>query len=149
MAVKYAKYISYGNDEQCIEMIKFIEEAGVKLEVRDMEKQPLSADELATMLGHLEARHFLNPASDSFEKHKLAENMPPRHELVKLIAEDYTLLKRPIIKTARLLTVGCDKQKISEMLRLNGEGESNQNPNFNRRGSSSGGRSDYKRSSAN
>jgi hypothetical protein len=101
------------------------------------------------MLGHLEASHFLNPASDSFEKFKLDEKIPGRRELIKMIAEDYTLLRRPIIKTARLLTVGCDKQKITEMLRLNGESENNREAgNFNRGRQGSGGRSDFRRSSA-
>ena len=148
MAVKNAKYLSYGNDEQCAEIRKLIEEAGVLLVVRDIEKQPLSVDELAAMLGYLEASHFLNPASDSFEKFKLDEKIPERRELIKMIAEDHTLLRRPIIRTARLLTVGCDKQKISEMLRLNSDNDNRDAGNFNRNRAGSGGRSEYRRSSA-
>ena len=149
MAVKHAKFMSYGDDEQCAEMKKFIQEAGVILDVRDIEKRPLDEDELYATLGNLEARHFLNPASDSYEKFNLDEKLPERNELYKMIAEDYTLLRRPIIKTTRLLTIGCDKQKISEMLRLNGENDNHRdNQNFNQRRSNSGGRSDYKRSSA-
>jgi arsenate reductase-like glutaredoxin family protein len=149
MAVKHAKFLFYGEDEQCAEMRKLIEEAGVILDVRDIEKKPLTEDELASMLGHLEAAHFLNPASDSYEKNKLDQKIPQRHELIKMIADDYTLLRKPIIRTARLLTVGCDKQKISEMLRLNGDSDNGrENSNFNRQRSGSGGRSDYRRSSA-
>ena len=121
MSPKHAIYLTYGNDEGCAETRKFLEEAGVVLDIRDLEKTPMSAYELMGVLGHLDAKHFLNPLSESYAKHNLGEKMPPREQLVELIAQDITLLKRPIIKTTRLLTVGCDKGKISEMLRLNGE----------------------------
>lgn len=121
MALRQAKFLTYGKDEQTDQIRKFLEEAGVILDVRDIEKKPLTDIELWNMIGYLEASHFLNPASDSFEKYQLAEHMPERDKLIKMLVEDYTLLRRPIIRTPRLLTVGCDKQKITEMLRLNGE----------------------------
>ncbi|MEE8405025.1 MAG: ArsC/Spx/MgsR family protein [candidate division Zixibacteria bacterium] len=121
MAHKRAIYLTYGSDEGCAETRKFLEESGVVLNIRDLEKSPMSAYELMGILGHLDAKHFINPLSESFAKHNLGERIPPREQLVELIAQDITLLKRPIIKTARLLTVGCDKDKISEMLRLSGE----------------------------
>ncbi|MGH8015535.1 MAG: hypothetical protein ACREBV_05045, partial [Candidatus Zixiibacteriota bacterium] len=71
MALRQAKFLSYGNDEICTEIKKFLEEAGVILEIRDIEKKPLTEDELWSIMGHLDASHFLNPASDSFEKHRL------------------------------------------------------------------------------
>ena len=121
MEPKHAIYLTYGNDEGCAETRKFLEEAGVVLNIRDLEKNPMSPYELMGILGHLDAKHFINPLSESFAKHNLGERIPPREQLVELIAQDITLLKRPIIKTTRLLTVGCDTDKISEMLRLNGE----------------------------
>ena len=145
MALKQAKFLSYGSDEQCAEIKKFIEDAGWTLDYRDIEKKPLTEDELWGIVGHLEASHFLNPASDSFEKYQLAENLPERGKLIKMLAQDHTLLKRPIIRTARLLTVGCDKQKISEMLRLNGEMNSREMGNSHRDRPGSGSRSDSKR----
>ncbi len=121
MAPKRATYYTYGSDEGCAETRKFLEEAGVLLEIRDIEKNPLSAWELKGVLGHLDAGHFLNPLSDAYDKHKLNERIPQRDQLLEIIAEDNSLLKRPIIKTNRLLTVGCDKEKLTEMLRLSGE----------------------------
>ena len=148
MALKLAKFMTYGNDEKCVEIKKFIEDAGVAVDYRDIEKKPLTEAELWGMLGHLEASHFLNPASDSFQKYQLAENLPERDKLIKMIAEDHTLLRRPIIKTARLLTVGCDKQKITEMLRLNGDGNNRDSGNPNRDRNNQGGRSDSRKPAA-
>lgn len=145
MAPRQAKFLSYGNDESCTEIKKFLEDSGIVLEVRDIEKKPLSEDELWRIMGYLDASHFLNPASDSFEKFKLAESEPSRAELIKMIAEDHTLLRRPIIRTARLLTVGCDKQKISEMLKLNGDANSKEGGNHGRDRSQPSGRSEGRR----
>jgi len=123
MPPKRAKFISYGSDDTCLETKKFIEDAGVLLSVRDIEKEPLSPEEIDRLLGYYDPRHFLNMASPSYEKKRLDEKLPDRHELIDLIAEDHTLLRRPIVQTARLTTVGCDKKSIGLMLQLNENGQ--------------------------
>ena len=50
MALRQAKFLTYGDDEQCAEVKKFIEEAGVILEYRDIEKKPLTEDELTALI---------------------------------------------------------------------------------------------------
>ena len=148
MAPKRAIYLTYGNDESCAETRQFLEEAGVVLEIRDIEKNPLNAYELRSILGHLDAGHFINTTSESYAKHKLSESIPQRDELLEIIAEDNTLLKRPIIKTTRLLVVGCDKDKISEMLRLNGDPSARDITGNIRRHQNGSNRSYFKRSSS-
>lgn len=122
MPPKRATFLSYGSDEQCVETKKFIEESGVILSVRDIEKQPLTYDEIDRLIGYINPRHFLNMASASYEKSGLDEQLPPRRDLIGLIAEDHTLLRRPIIQAARLTTVGCDKKSIALMLQLSANG---------------------------
>lgn len=149
MTPKRATYYTYGSDEGCAETRKFLEEAGVVLEIRDLEKNPLSAWELQGVLGHLDAGHFLNPLSDAYDKHKFGERIPQREQLLDIIAGDNSLLKRPIIKTTRLLTIGCDKEKLTEMLRLNGVEPSPRELGGNSRRSQNGSNRHYsKRSSS-
>ncbi len=70
--------------------------------------------------------------------------MPPRNEVFELIASDYTLLKRPIIKSPRLMTVGYDKKKIAEMFQISNNGnegseeKGNFKKNYHRHESSTG-----------
>jgi len=120
MAPKRAKLYSYGGDERCNEIRKFIEEAGILLDVRDLEKQPLTRWELSQLVGNLNLDHFINKASEAYDKHHLDKASLSRNELLDIIAEDNSLLRRPIIQSSRLLTIGCDKKKISEMLQING-----------------------------
>jgi arsenate reductase len=118
MAPKRAKFYSYGNDELCNEIKKFIEDAGVILQVRDIGENPLSVEELRRLLGHLQIEHFLNPLSESFKKNKLDQKLPERREILALMADDHTLIRRPIIISSRLVTVGCDRRKIADMLQI-------------------------------
>ena len=118
MAQKRASFMTYGNDERSEAIRQFIEEAGVQLDIRDWKKSPPTVAELRKLLGHIPIKHFLNPTSPSYAKKKLDEAIPSREEVLAMIVEDPSLLRRPMVKTSRLLTVGYDKKKISEMLQL-------------------------------
>jgi arsenate reductase-like glutaredoxin family protein len=132
MAPKRATFFSYGSDEKTNETRKYIEGAGVILDVRDISKNPLTEDELAALIGFRDIRHFLNNLSESYTKHNLDQRPMARKDIIKLMAADYTLIRRPIIRTTRLLTVGCDRKKISEMLQISDNG-SQPNVDDNRR----------------
>ena len=122
MAPKRAKFYSYGQDSLCAETKEFIEKAGVLLEVRDIEKEPLSAEELTRLFRHIDIKHFINTLSDAYTTYRLDKNLPPREKIIELMAQDHTLIRRPIVQSTRLLTVGCDKRKIAEMLQINASG---------------------------
>jgi arsenate reductase-like glutaredoxin family protein len=125
MAPKRATFISYGNDDTCAETRRFIENAGIVLEVRDLLKHPFTEDEVFRLIGNWDIQMFLNPVSEAYHKLKLDEQMPARHEIIKLIASDPTLLRRPIIRNARLMTIGCDRRRIAEMLQISMNGKGN------------------------
>lgn len=120
MAPRHAKFLTYGDDDICNATRKFIEDAGVILHVRDIEKDPLSEEELHRLVGYLQVGHFLNRLSPAYEKFKLdgMEN-PDREQVIKLMAKDHTLIRRPIVISTRLKTIGCDKKKIADMLQIN------------------------------
>ena len=129
MAFKRAQYLTYGDDGLCAETRKFIEDAGVLLDVRDISKNPLSEVELSNLIGHIPIKHFLNSLSDSYKKYRLDKHLPDREDILRLMAKDHTLLRRPIIRAARLLTIGCDKRKIADMLHIGPDGHvSNDGP---------------------
>ncbi|MDH3891685.1 MAG: hypothetical protein OEV49_11425 [candidate division Zixibacteria bacterium] len=122
MAPKRALYLSYGEDEKCAATRKFMEDAGVILQIRDLSKNPLSERELTVLFGHLKVDHFLNTSAPSYQELKLDGKQPARSEIIKMVASDHTLLRRPIVKAGRLLLVGCDQKKISDMLQIGGNG---------------------------
>jgi len=123
MPQKRATFMTYGNDERCDEIRKFIEGAGIILDIRDLSKHPLTLDELDHTFGHIPLTYFLNPASNEYARLGLERGLPDRRDLLQLMAENPGLLRRPIVTNARLLTVGCNKDKIAEMLQINRNGE--------------------------
>ena len=135
MALKKVKYITYDENEQCTEIRNYIENAGIVLDIRDLAKEPLTEDEIAGLISKFDISHFLNPMSKSYKSLGLDKRTPDRDEIIKGIAEDYTLLRRPIIINARLFTVGCNKKTISEMLQINRNGQHSDNgdSNYNRK----------------
>jgi regulatory protein spx len=134
MAQKTATYYGYGEEDQCAEVCKLIEDAGIHLHRRDMAKFPLSARELDGLLGHNPLTYFINPAAKEYEKLGLDKKRPERAEMLEILAENPELLRRPIIKSSRLVTVGCNKEKISEMLQISRNGSQIDEPNGNRGG---------------
>jgi len=129
MPQKSATFITYGQDDRCDEVRKFIEDAGVRVNLRDLGQRPFTIEELDQMFGHNPMSYFLNPASSEYTKFGLDRKMPERRELLQIIAQNPGLLRRPIVRNARLLTVGCNKDKIAEMLQINANGEALDEPN--------------------
>lgn len=126
MTLKRVRYVTYDENEQCLDIRRLIEENGIVLDVRDIKKDPLTEHELNALVGHFDIGHFLNPLSDSYKKNGFDKKVPDRAELIKAILKDFTLLRRPIIRTARLFTIGCNKQAITDMLQLNRNGKNNE-----------------------
>jgi arsenate reductase-like glutaredoxin family protein len=122
MARRRAQFLMYGNDAQCTDLIKFIEESGVTLDIRDLAQAPLTEEELGRLIGHCDIQHFLNPLSKAYEKHSLGDNHHSREELLTLMATDNTLVRQPILRTSRLTTIGCDQKTISDVLLMANEG---------------------------
>lgn len=123
MAPKRATFISYGGSQDCLEVRNFIEGSGIVLTVRDLSQKPFTERELSNLVGYLNMDHFVDKTSESFHKNGLDKGLPERDEMIKMMAEDYTLIRRPIIKSNRLITVGCDKKKLMDMLQISESGE--------------------------
>jgi len=119
MVRRTAQFYTYGSDTQCLELMKYLEEAGIRLDVRDIEKAPLSSYELRKLIGYCNVNHFLNPMSPSYEKNGLGDkSQHDRDEIIELILKDHTLLRRPLVRTSRLTTIGCDKKVIDSVLQI-------------------------------
>jgi len=134
MPQKNATYISFASDERCNDLCKFIEDAGVRLQIRDLEKNPLSVAELDKLFGHNPLTYFINQTSSEYTRLGLDQKQPGRQELLEMMAENPGLLRQPIIKTTRLVTVGYNKDKIAEMLQISRNGEPQEEINSNRGG---------------
>ncbi len=140
MPLKRAEFLCYGDDDTCSDIRKFVEDSGVILSVRDIGREPLDETELRRLIGTLSVGHFLNPLSPSYGERGFDTATPDREEAIRAMAEDYTLIRRPIIRSTRLITIGSDKKRISEMLQYSGNGDAPPEPIRNKSNGGKGGR---------
>ncbi len=103
-------------------MRQFLQTQDLDLRVRDLTKQPLTYDELNRIIRHIDIKHFINVGSKAYKKHQLDRELPDRKQIITYMAEDNDLLRKPIIIAGRLMTVGCNRQKIMEMLQIKSNG---------------------------
>lgn len=109
-------------DRQCDEIKDYLEQQEVHLLIRDIKEKPLKSSEVSDILKHYDLGNFLNTESKLYKKNKLDKSMPTRKEVIKLIASDNELLRLPIIVYGRLMTVGCNQDKVSEMIMVRNNG---------------------------
>jgi len=109
-------------DSQCNEVRTFLESQEIDLRVIDLRDKPLNCIQVAELIRHFNLKHFLNTDSQAFRKNKLDKNLPPRPEVFELMAGDNDLIRKPIIVSGRLMTVGCNRLKIMEMLQIKQNG---------------------------
>ena len=132
MPQKDAIFMTCGTDERCDDIRKFIEDAGIRMTIRNIKEEPLSVRELVLLFGHNPLSYFINPASEEYSKLGLDRQLPERDDLLKLMADNPGLLRVPIIKTVRLVIVGCNREKVAEMLQISRNGDQPQDTEVNR-----------------
>ncbi|MDD4050546.1 MAG: hypothetical protein PHR28_01425 [candidate division Zixibacteria bacterium] len=124
---KRAQFFYRNSCPVCSETKGFLEDHGVVMTPRDIGEKPFRRDELISILGYLDPRHFLDMTSVVYRKEKLDKQLPPREELFDLIESNPELLRHPIIMCGRLVTFGANKQQLIEMFQLtvsgNGSGK--------------------------
>lgn len=133
MVPRRAKLFKFGNDDRCEEVRKFIEEAGVLLDIRDLKVDPLTQGEARNLVGYLHIEHFLNKMSPYYAKSGIDDVISNRDKVIDILIKEQSLFKVPIIQSARLITIGCDKSKITDMLRLdlhNGDGNHDEDRDY-------------------
>ena len=91
-------------------------ELGAELESHDLDKQPLSEQELNELIGARDYRLFLNPRNELYRRRKMAETPPSKAEAVRLMSRDPNLIKRPVVVRDDQVVLGLDKAAYRKLL---------------------------------
>ena len=83
-------------------------ELGAELESRDLDKQPLSEEELNELIGTRDYRLFLNPRNELYRERNMAERTPARAAAIRLMSRNPNLIKRPIVVRGDQIVLGLD-----------------------------------------
>ena len=92
-------------------------ELGAELESRDLDKQPLSEDELEELIGARDYKPFLNPRNELYRERNMAEKTPPRAQAIRLMAKNPNLIKRPVVVRGNQIVLGLDEVAYRALLK--------------------------------
>ena len=87
----------------------------VELELRDLDKQRLSAAELDELIGDRDYRLFLNPRNELYRSRKMKGTPPSRAEAIKLMVAEPNLIRRPLVIKGRQIVFGYDEAALMKL----------------------------------
>ena len=106
------------NDTHCADVEKFLKNFELDLQVHDIRTAPLNSEQLLGLVKHFDLEHFLNYNFNTTEQNYFEKSSNHRQEIIDLIAKDNRLLRKPIIVSGQLMTVGWNYDSIIEMLQI-------------------------------
>ncbi len=113
-----ALVLSYAGCSTCKRALRWLADHGIEATVRAIVDEPPTKDELAKWipLSERPVRKWLNTSGQSYRaigKEKM--DAATDADLVKWLAEDGKLVKRPVVVTPKRVLVGFDEAAFSEM----------------------------------
>lgn len=99
----------------CRKAKAFLEKQKVEMELRDLGKERLSAEELDRLIGKRDHREFLNTRNELYRARKMRENPPTRDEALKLMAEEPNLIRRPVVIRGSRIVLGYDEDALKRI----------------------------------
>jgi arsenate reductase-like glutaredoxin family protein len=90
-------------------------EQGAVIEERDLGRRPLAETELRELIGDRPLAAFLGTRSGVYRDLGLAERLPSQEELVRMMAENPNLVRRPIARHRERIVIGADEAALREL----------------------------------
>ena len=116
MPRKKMQFLQKPSCTSCRKSKAYLESRGVELQLRDLDTERLSVDELESLIGSRDYRLFLNTRNEMYRTGKMKENPPSRKEAIKLMAAHPNLIRRPVVISGKRLALGYDEKAYEELL---------------------------------
>ena len=88
---------------------------GFQLQLRDLGKHPLNAEELEKLIGDRDYRKFLNTRNELYRRRKMKDHPPSRAEAIRWMAAEPNLIRRPVIVCGGRMVLGFDEEAIDRL----------------------------------
>lgn len=92
-----------------------MQEKGIDLEFRDLDKQRLTAGELDELIGERDYREFLNTRNELYRMRNMKEHPPSRTEAIKLMVAEPNLIRRPVVIAGGRIILGYDEEALKKL----------------------------------
>lgn len=118
-------FIGYASCDTCRKALKWLAAHTIEADIRDIVTQNPSVEEIAGWIGRSNRplTGFFNTSGTRYRELGLKERIKTatQEELVKLLATDGKLLKRPVLVTEQRVLIGFTPQEWEETLLNNPE----------------------------
>ncbi|MGH9683209.1 MAG: arsenate reductase family protein [Candidatus Acidiferrales bacterium] len=115
-----AQFLEKPNCSTCRKARAFMEKRGFDLQLRDLGKTRMNADELDALIGTKDHREFLNTRNELYRRKNMKRNPPSREEAIRLMVQEPNLIRRPVILCGGRIVLGFDEEKINSLLAAQG-----------------------------
>jgi len=75
----------------------------------------LSAAELDTLIGDRDYKLFLNSRNEVYRQRDLKNNPPSRAEVIRMMAAEPNLIRRPLVIRGKNISLGFDENSLREI----------------------------------
>ena len=93
-----------------------LSQAGVPFQSRELFREPLTEAEVRTILGERSPREVVSLRSAKARELNFREQLPDDETLIKLLAAEPGLWRRPIITVGGEVSVGYNAERIQELI---------------------------------
>jgi arsenate reductase-like glutaredoxin family protein len=92
-------------------------EQGAELELRDLAKDRLTAEELDKLIGDRDYKLFLNTRNEIYRERKMSERPPSRTEAIRMMAAEPNLIRRPVVIRGGQMVLGYDEEGLKKLVK--------------------------------
>lgn len=92
-------------------------EQGAELELRDLAKDRLTAEELDKLIGDRDYKLFLNTRNEIYRERKMGERPPSRAEAIRMMAAEPNLIRRPVVIHGGQMVLGYDEEGLKKLVK--------------------------------
>lgn len=96
--------------------LKWLDEKGIGYKFRDVKKDPLSDEELHDLVSKLSLETVINKRGTKWKSLDVSDKQLSDQELFDLLAENQTMIKRPVIYRDDAVMIGFDEESLDSFL---------------------------------
>jgi arsenate reductase-like glutaredoxin family protein len=82
---------------------------------RDLARQPLSVEELDVLISDRPIAQFLHSGSALYQERQMDKHLPSRAEAIRLMAEDPSLILRPLVRSGDQVVARPDNDTLAKL----------------------------------
>jgi arsenate reductase len=113
---KKAKFLQKPTCTTCRKAKSFLEKLGAELELRNLDTERLSEEELDKLIGPRDHRKFLNTRNEMYRTRNMKDNPPGRAEAIELMAKSPNLIRRPVVIRGVEIVLGYDEETFRKLV---------------------------------